>query len=78
MSVSLMGALLLTPALIINSFVAMNVYVNLAWFGLVVAIMFLEHWRRVKILEIHWLGSVSWVLYRLIVVWIILYEAIKL
>lgn len=71
MSVSLMGALLLTPALIINSFVAMSVYVNLAWFGLVVAIMFLEHWRRVKILEIHWFASASWVLYRLIVLWII-------
>ena len=70
-SVSLMGALLLIPALIINNIVVMNVYFNLAWFGSVVSIMFLEHWRRVKILEIHWFASVSWVLYRLIVLWII-------
>jgi predicted DCC family thiol-disulfide oxidoreductase YuxK len=71
MSVSLMGAVLLIPMLLINSFVIMSVYANLAWFGLVVAIMFLEHWRRVKILGLHWLVSVSWVLYRLIVLWIV-------
>lgn len=71
MSVSLMGAFLLIPTLILNSIAVMNVYANLAWFGLVVAIMFLEHWRRVKILEIHWFASVSWVVYRLIVLWII-------
>jgi predicted DCC family thiol-disulfide oxidoreductase YuxK len=71
MSVSLMGALLLLPALILNRVTPLNIFVNFAWFGLVVGLMFLEHWRRVKILEIHWLASVSWVLYRLIVLWII-------
>ena len=66
-----MGALLLLPALMLNSMTPLNIYVNLTWFGLVVGLMFLEHWRRVKILEIHWFASISWVLYRLIVLWII-------
>jgi predicted DCC family thiol-disulfide oxidoreductase YuxK len=72
MSVSIMGALLLIPGVVVNKFIDVNGLVNLAWFGLVVGIMFLEHWRRVKILEIHWFASVSWVLYRLWVLWIIL------
>jgi predicted DCC family thiol-disulfide oxidoreductase YuxK len=70
-SVSLMGALLLLPALLLNSMTPLNIYINLAWFGLVVGLMFLEHWRRVKILEIHWFASIGWMLYRLIVLWII-------
>ena len=72
MTVSLGGALLLLPVLIVNSVTPLNIYVNLGWFGLVVGLMFLEHWRRVKILEIHWFASISWVLYRFIVLWIIL------
>jgi predicted DCC family thiol-disulfide oxidoreductase YuxK len=71
MSVSIMGALLLMPVLSISTVVALNVYVSMVWFGLVVGLMFLEHWRRLKILEIHWFASVTWVLYRLIVLWII-------
>jgi hypothetical protein len=71
MTVSIMGAMLLVPALVVNSMVSINVYANLAWFALVVAVMFLEHWRRVKILEIHWFASVSWMMYRLIVLWIV-------
>lgn len=71
MTVSLGGALLLLPVLIVNSVNPVNIYFNLAWFGMVVGLMFLEHWRRVKILEIHWFASISWGLYRLIVLWII-------
>jgi len=71
MTVSLMGALLLLPALILNSMMPVSIYVNLSWFGLVVGLMFIEHWRRVKILEIHWVASIGWMIYRLIVLWII-------
>jgi predicted DCC family thiol-disulfide oxidoreductase YuxK len=70
-TVSLGGALLLLPTLIANGVTPLNLYFNLAWFGLVVGVMFIEHWRRVKILEIHWFASISWVLYRFIVLWII-------
>lgn len=72
MTVSLMGALLLIPVLVINKLISINGFVNLGLFGMVVGLMFLEHWRRVKILEIHWFVSLSWVLYRLLVLWIIL------
>lgn len=71
MSVSIMGALLLIPLLLINAFMPVSIFIGFAWFGVVVGLMFFEHWRRVKILEIHWLASASWVIYRLIVLWII-------
>jgi predicted DCC family thiol-disulfide oxidoreductase YuxK len=71
MSVSLMGALLLLPPLIASRVTTLHPYVYLVWFGFVVSVMFIEHWRRVKILKIHWFASISWVLYRLIVLGII-------
>lgn len=71
MTVSLMGGLLLIPVLLINKIIKLNVYASLTCFALVVGIMFIEHWRRVKILEIHWFASLSWVIYRLLVLWII-------
>ena len=70
MTISFGGALLLLPALILP-------YVNLpilyiGWFMFIVMFMFIEHARRVKLLGIHWLASVSWVVYRLIILLIIL------
>lgn len=40
-------------------------------FMLVAAAMFLEHWRRMKLIGIHWSISISWVIYRLIVLYLI-------
>lgn len=40
-------------------------------FMLVAAAMFLEHWRRMKLIGIHWFLSMSWVIYRLIVLCLI-------
>jgi predicted DCC family thiol-disulfide oxidoreductase YuxK len=72
MTVSNIGALLLLPALLIpNNFLQPEVYV--AFFGVVVFIMLLEHYRRTKILGLTVWASVSWVAYRLIVLGIILW-----
>jgi hypothetical protein len=69
MTVSNIGALLLLPGLLIP---IQTPILYLVWFFLVVAFMLYEHHRRCKILEIPIGASVSWVVYRLIVVWVIL------
>jgi predicted DCC family thiol-disulfide oxidoreductase YuxK len=68
MTVSLMGSLLLIPALIVSWLIpTMVVYFYLAYFGLVVAVMFFEHKRRVKVYHLPWQLSYTWVLYRVLV-----------
>jgi predicted DCC family thiol-disulfide oxidoreductase YuxK len=68
MTVSLMGSLLLVPALFINGLIpSLSVYLYLAWFGLVVAVMFFEHKRRVRVYHLPWQLSYTWVLYRVLV-----------
>jgi predicted DCC family thiol-disulfide oxidoreductase YuxK len=72
MTVSFMGALLLLPGMLLTIVGVDAAYVYAAWFLMVAGVMLLEHMRRVKILGIHWSASLSWVLYRLIVLLIIL------
>jgi predicted DCC family thiol-disulfide oxidoreductase YuxK len=73
MTISLAGAILLMPALIIgNAGMISPPGFFTGWFLIVAALMFLEHMRRTTILEIHWIVSATWVIYRLMVLWIIL------
>ncbi|MBT1687998.1 DUF393 domain-containing protein [Dawidia soli] len=71
MTVSLLGALLLLPAFFLHGMITSPVPYTI-YFITVVAIMFLEHYRRVKILELPWVVCFTWVLYRFIVLGIIL------
>ena len=72
MTVSNIGALLLLPALLIPLHLSRpEIYV--LFFSAVVAFMLVEHSRRTKILELPVWASVSWVIYRLIVLEIVLY-----
>ena len=61
MTVSLMGTLLLIPALLTDF--APVFY--LIYFGIVVLVMFLEHLRRCKILKLNYKPSIAWILFRL-------------
>jgi len=70
--VSLMGALLLWPLLIINQFDACGDTVNLVYFFAVVLCMFFEHKRRVAKLSLRVFISYTWVLYRCIILIFIL------
>jgi hypothetical protein len=75
MSVSLIGAVLLLPV-IVSSFIWFPFTpvpgYCLAYFFMVVLIMFLDHKKRVKKIEApRWL-TYTWVLYRLIVLMVIL------
>ncbi|MCW3162544.1 DUF393 domain-containing protein [Chryseobacterium oryctis] len=63
MTVSLIGTILLIPALFTN----FNPFFNLIYFGFVVFIMFLEHLRRCKILKLNFLPTLSWMIFRVLV-----------
>lgn len=72
MTVSLMGSIILMPLLLLNLFIALPEIVILAWFGVTVGLMFLEHARRIKILDLPKHLTYTWVLYRIIALVIIL------
>lgn len=66
-AVSMMGALLLMPLVLLNSMIGLPVYALPSYFILVVTIMLLDHLRRSKSLQIGLLPTVSWVAYRSVV-----------
>ncbi|RZK97872.1 MAG: DUF393 domain-containing protein [Pedobacter sp.] len=67
MTISLAGALLLVPLLIINSFVSITPVANAVYFIVVAGLMFAEHIRRVKLIELSAALSITWALYRLLI-----------
>lgn len=69
MTVSNIGALLLIPVLWLP---VSNPIFYLTWFVTVVSFMLYEHYRRTRILELSVWASVSWIFYRLFVLWFIL------
>jgi hypothetical protein len=71
MTVSFIGALLLLPGLMFTQG-TYSAEGHLAWFTIVVGMMFFEHIRRVKLLGMPWFMSLTWVLYRVLVLWVIL------
>lgn len=71
MTISLGGAILLTPMLIVDTTFASDLFI-LFYFLSVAFLMFLEHVRRVKLLELPAVVSFTWVLYRILVLLVIL------
>jgi predicted DCC family thiol-disulfide oxidoreductase YuxK len=72
MMVSLLGSLILSPLLILSPFIQLPQMIILGWFGVTVIIMFLEHFRRIKILKLPFYLSYTWVLYRIIALFLII------
>lgn len=72
MTVSLMGSILLMPMLVLNQFLNIPETMVLSWSGITVLIMFAEHSRRIKILNMPFYLSYTWVLYRIIALVLIL------
>jgi hypothetical protein len=66
MTVSLAGALLLWPFILLSNVWEVNPLLYLAGFLLIAALMFIEHWRRVQLLGLPKLLCATWVLYRLL------------
>ncbi len=72
MTISFAGGLLLLLIMGIGKLCGViHPVVYTVLFLLTAALMFLEHWRRMGLLGIHWSASVSWVVYRLLVLIII-------
>lgn len=67
MTISLAGSLLLLPMLWIGSVFNLSSLPYIAYFMFTAGLMLLEHLRRSKILELGLLLSISWVVYRLLV-----------
>lgn len=72
MTVSLFGTLILTPILILNQFINLPEILILGWFAITVFIMFIEHFRRIKLLELPNYLCYTWVIYRIIALILIL------
>ncbi|MDG2433926.1 DCC1-like thiol-disulfide oxidoreductase family protein [Flavobacterium sp.] len=71
-TVSIIGSLLLLPILFLNSYYNLNEYFILAWFGLTVNFMIYEHYRRINLLELPKYLTLTWILYRILALVIIL------
>ena len=71
MTVSFAGALVLLPALLISIWYPSNPVFYLVYFLVVVILMLLEHIRRCNLLSIGWTMTITWVLYRIIVLFVI-------
>jgi hypothetical protein len=75
MTVSMFGAILLLPALLIGNLISgIHAVAFLVYFMAVVFVMLYEHARRMEILGLGWWPSMSWVLYRILVLGIIFYK----
>ncbi|MBD1391904.1 DCC1-like thiol-disulfide oxidoreductase family protein [Mucilaginibacter glaciei] len=72
MTISFAGALLLMPVLLLAQFIALNAIICTLCFLAVAGLMFLEHIRRAKLLHLGWLLTVTWVVYRLLILAVIL------
>ena len=72
LTVSLMGALILLPMIIVNQFIAVPQLVILGWFGMTVLLMVAEHYRRVNLLQLPHYLTATWIAYRILALLIIL------
>ena len=67
MTISFAGALLLGPVLILAHWVQLPAIVCTIYFMAVAGLMLLEHIRRSRLLALGWALTISWVVYRLLV-----------
>jgi hypothetical protein len=66
MTISFAGSLLLLIALPLSGIIGSALFYA-GWFLFVVLLMLVEHVRRVRLLEIHWSASLTWISYRFLV-----------
>jgi hypothetical protein len=71
MTISFAGALLLLPGLVIAAYVSLPPLFYVCYFMCVAGLMFLEHIRRTKLLNLGWVLTINWACYRLLVLLLI-------
>lgn len=73
MTISFAGSLLLLPILLIDRFVSVDALICVCYFLGVAGVMFLEHLRRGRILDLGLTLSITWAIYRFaVLVWILI------
>lgn len=72
MTVSFLGSIMLMPMLVLNQLINLPITLVLIWFRITVLIMFKEHLRRIKILNLPFYLCFTWGLYRIIALLLIL------
>jgi hypothetical protein len=70
-TVSLIGTLLLLPMLGLGSVMEFSPWAYIGYFMVVVNLMLYLHYKRTKVLNISIVASISWVLYRIVVLGLI-------
>lgn len=70
-TVSMLGAIILLPIIVLSIFFVLPQLFILGWFGITVCIMILEHYRRINILNLPKFLTVTWIVYRIIALLII-------
>jgi len=75
MTISFAGALLLLPPFLLAIWFQLDPIFYVAWFMAVAGLMLLEHIRRSNLLKIDWTLSITWVLYRIAILLIVLLSA---
>ncbi|MGZ3879291.1 MAG: DUF393 domain-containing protein, partial [Mucilaginibacter sp.] len=74
MTISFGGALLLAVGLLISGWIGHQPVFYAGWFMLVAGAMLLEHIRRTKILKLGWTLTITWALYRAVILLLILFK----
>lgn len=77
-TVSVMGGLLLLPLFALNAVVDLSAIALFAGFGIIVGWMFLQHLKRCKKLGLPLSASISWVLFRTLVLVLIFIYSVTL
>jgi predicted DCC family thiol-disulfide oxidoreductase YuxK len=72
MTISFAGSLLLLVPLTVNQWFQLGPLVYAVCFLSVAGLMFLEHVRRTKLLQLGWIMTISWVSYRIVLLILIL------
>lgn len=67
MTISFAGSILLILGLIVNTISHLHPIIYILYFMMVAGLMFLEHIRRSKLLQLGWLMTITWAIYRLLV-----------
>jgi len=72
-TVSLSGGLLLAPALIIFHILNLPIAYLIIAFTMVIGLMLIEHIRRCRLIGLPFFVSISWILYRVAVLTVLIY-----
>ncbi|RFZ91803.1 DUF393 domain-containing protein [Mucilaginibacter conchicola] len=73
MTISFAGSVLLLPVVLLSGLIGAHPLFYTCYFMMVAGLMFLEHIRRSKLMGIGWRLTISWAIYRALVLVIILF-----